>query len=88
MDFRMRFSRTGPSPEEEEEEQWAYSLLRSFYSLLQTVLQVSDYNSLCLLLTCPRNGGAPSPYIGERVAYRGRKPQETLMASLTGQTTL
>jgi hypothetical protein len=71
MNFRVLSSRTWPRPEVEEERHKEELCSRYFSSLIEQVYRflLTDY-----LVSYPRWGCVPSPYIGERVAYRGRNP--------------
>ena len=73
MNFRMLSSRTQPRVVKQEEEHKDELRSRSFSLLL-----LANYRFLVTGTLVPghraRNGATPSPYIGERVAYRGRNP--------------
>ena len=67
----MLSSRTWPWPEVEEEEHKNNFPFRSLYSLNH---EVTGYQISLSSVRAPLQGCAPSPYIGERVAYKGRNP--------------
>jgi hypothetical protein len=72
MNFRVLSSRTWPRPEVEEERHKDELRFRSSLFHEQCYRRFS-YISRCLY-SAPVKEAAPSPYIGERVAYRGRNP--------------